>query len=208
MQKSSFAIQYPLTAACGFACTTKHWAWRRAALRRWQMQGGWRRYQDRNGRDPWKAGKRPQVRRLQVPQGCRQKLTLGCPVLDRLLRGGIPTGLITELAGAVLTDLLLQRSITACMLEFVSHWRVQDDATTANNLSKGVPFKLQARQQQPRRRHACSCCSTRSCRCARAASTAARCEPFSCTLHSHLSPLIRTFRDHGVRTACHSALQL
>lgn len=115
------AIQYPLTEACGFACTTKHWARRRAALRRWQMQGGWRGYQDRNGRDPRKSRKRPQVRRLQVPQGCRQKLTLGCPVLDRLLRGGIPTGLITELAGAVLTDLLLQRSIMTCMLEFLSH---------------------------------------------------------------------------------------
>jgi hypothetical protein len=34
-----------------------------------------------------------------VRQASRQKLTLGCPVLDRLLGGGIPCGLITELAG-------------------------------------------------------------------------------------------------------------
>lgn len=34
-----------------------------------------------------------------VSKAIRQKLTFGDPVLDRLLRGGIPCGLITELAG-------------------------------------------------------------------------------------------------------------
>ncbi|XP_008811308.1 DNA repair protein XRCC3 homolog [Phoenix dactylifera] len=45
-----------------------------------------------------------------------QKLTLGCPVLDRLVRGGLPVGSVTELAGesgAGKTQLCLQLLLAA-----------------------------------------------------------------------------------------------
>ncbi|CAL9166974.1 unnamed protein product, partial [Musa hybrid cultivar] len=47
-----------------------------------------------------------------------QKLTLGCPVLDRLLRGGLPVGSVTEIAGesaAGKTQLCLQLLLAALL---------------------------------------------------------------------------------------------
>ncbi|WOL19731.1 hypothetical protein Cni_G28533 [Canna indica] len=47
-----------------------------------------------------------------------QKLTLGCPVLDRLLRGGLPVGSVTEIAGesaAGKTQLCLQLLLSALL---------------------------------------------------------------------------------------------
>ena len=77
------------------------------------------------------------------------KCSLGDAELDSLLRGGIPCGSITEIVGVLLsphsTPDASDSNLNAC-LRRSAFWPLtpRDDRT-------------QARRQQERRRHACSC---------------------------------------------------